>query len=182
MPEALKKHISLQVNGADGVRVFADGPRLQQVFWNLLSNAIKFTPTRGQVRVDVSSTDQEAVIRVSDNGRGVPRSLLPFVFDRFKQGEAEGSGVRSGLGLGLALVRELVHAHKGTVTAESAGEGLGSTFTVCLPLLLSQEAGLPAVLPTNRLQRADLYQLQPQVLVVDDERDARDMVSRRPPR
>ena len=134
-PEALQKNISLQVSGTNTVRVLADGPRLQQVFWNLLANAIKFTPTGGQVTVDLARTDTEAVVRVTDDGRGIPRALLPFVFDRFKQAEDVSSGLRTGLGLGLALVREMVNAHEGTVTAESAGEGLGAAFTVRLPLL-----------------------------------------------
>lgn len=176
-PEALKKDISLRVGGTKSVRVFADGPRLQQVLWNLLSNAIKFTPPRGQVTVELASTSAEAVIRVTDNGRGMTASLLPFVFDRFKQGEGESSRSRTGLGLGLALVREMVHAHKGTVTAESAGEGLGSTFTVRLPLLLPRETALPVRMETNRQQRPDLYKSQPNVLIVDDEGDARDMLA-----
>src|SRR5262249_22311859 len=132
-PEALQKNISVHVSGTDGLRVFADGPRLQQVFWNLLTNAVKFTPARGHVTIDFASTDTDSVIRVSDDGRGIAASLLPFVFDRFRQGDGESSRARAGLGLGLALAREIVHAHKGTVTAESAGDGLGSTFTVRLP-------------------------------------------------
>jgi PAS domain S-box-containing protein len=176
-PDALKKNISLQVGGTNSVRVFGDGPRLQQVLWNLLSNAIKFTPAHGQVTVDLATTDAEAVIRVRDNGRGIAGSLLPFVFDRFKQGEGESSRLRTGLGLGLAIVREMVHAHKGTVTAESPGEGLGSTFTVRLPLLLPRETALPAMTLPTRQQRPDLHQSKPNVLIVDDELDARDMLA-----
>jgi PAS domain S-box-containing protein len=175
-PEALKKQISLRMGETNSVRVFADGPRLQQVLWNLLSNAIKFTPDGGQVIVDLTSTNTEAVIRVSDNGRGISGLLLPFVFDRFKQGDGESSRLRTGLGLGLALVREMVHAHKGTVTAESAGEGLGATFTVRLPLLLPSKTALPATMQI-RQHGPDLRQSQPSVLIVDDERDARDMLA-----
>jgi len=176
-PEALKRNIAVHVNGTKSVRVFADGARLQQVFWNLLTNAVKFTPPRGQITVRLTSTDTEAVICVKDTGRGMTASLLPFVFDRFKQGEGESSRTRTGLGLGLALVREMVHAHKGTVTAESPGEGLGSTFTVRLPLLLPRETGVPAMLPANRQERLDLHHSRPNVLIVDDERDARDMLA-----
>ena len=176
-PDALKKNISLRVAGNDSIRVFADGPRLQQVFWNLLSNAIKFTPDGGQVTVDLATTDSEAIVRITDNGRGIPGSLLPFVFDRFKQGEGESSRARTGLGLGLALVREMVHAHKGTVTAESAGEGLGSTFTVRLPLLLPNDSGSPDAGETIRPPGPDLHQSQPDILIVDDERDAREMLA-----
>ena len=176
-PDALKKQIAVRVVGTDNVRVLADGTRLQQVFWNLLSNAIKFTPSGGEVTVDVTSTKNEAVIRVSDNGRGIKGSLLPFVFDRFRQGEGESTRSRTGLGLGLALVREMVQAHKGTVTAESAGEGLGSTFTVRLPLMLPRESDLTDTVKTSRQQHPDLHESRPSVLVVDDEVDARDMLA-----
>ena len=175
-PDALQKNISVRLSGTNSVRVFADGARLQQVFWNLMSNAIKFTPAGGQVTVDLARTDTEAVIRVGDNGRGMNGALLPFVFDRFKQGDGESSRSRTGLGLGLAIVREMVHAHKGTVTAESAGEGLGSTFTVRLPLL-PRETTVPVLLQTDRQERPDFHQSQPNVLIVDDERDAREMLA-----
>jgi CheY-like chemotaxis protein len=150
--------------------------RACKVLWNLLSNAIKFTPAGGQVTVDLASTDAEAVIHVTDNGRGIAGSLLALVFDRFKQGEGEGARSRTGLGLGLAIVREMVHAHRGTVIAESPGEGLGSTFTVHLPLLLPRATVLPAMLPA-RQSRPDLHQTRPNVLIVDDERDAREMLA-----
>jgi PAS domain S-box-containing protein len=176
-PEALKKKISLQVADTGSVRVFADGPRLQQVFWNLLTNAIKFTAAGGQVTVDLASTNTQAVIRINDNGRGIASSLLPFVFDRFKQGEGENARSRTGLGLGLALVREMIHAHEGTVTAESPGEGLGSTFTVRLPLLLPRETALTAMVQTIRQPSLDLHRSPPDVLIVDDDRDARDMLA-----
>jgi PAS domain S-box-containing protein len=176
-PDALKKQMSIRVVGTDQVRVFADGPRLQQVFWNLLSNAIKFTPAGGEVTVDVSSTQSEAVVRVSDNGRGISASLLPFVFDRFKQGEAESPQSRTGLGLGLALVREMVHAHKGSVTVESPGEGLGSTFIVQLPLMLPRQSELTDVVRTSRQAHPDLRESSPSILVVDDDVDARDMLA-----
>jgi PAS domain S-box-containing protein len=176
-PEALKKQVSVRVASTDDVRVFADGPRLQQVFWNLLSNAIKFTPDGGQVTVDLTSTETQAVIRVSDNGRGISGSLLPFVFDRFKQGDGESPRSRTGLGLGLALVREMVHAHRGAVTAESAGEGLGSTFTVRLPLMLPRETARMDVGQPGGHHHLDLHHIQPNILVVDDEVDARDILA-----
>jgi PAS domain S-box-containing protein len=141
-PDALKKQISLEIGDAAGIRVFGDSARLQQVFWNLLSNAVKFTAVGGRVAVRIVTDDAAVNIRVEDNGRGIPASLLPFVFDRFRQGDSERGRSQTGLGLGLALVREMVHAHNGAVTAESAGEGLGSIFTVRLPLLLPRETVL----------------------------------------
>lgn len=176
-PEALKKEISLEINAASGVRVFGDSARLQQVFWNLLSNAVKFTPAGGRVAVHVVADDTDVSIRIEDSGRGISAELLPFIFDRFRQGAADGSRTRAGLGLGLALVREMVHAHRGTVTAQSAGDGLGSTFVVRLPLFLSRQAAASESIQSIRKQELDLTELRPDVLIVDDERDARDMLA-----
>jgi len=111
-----------------------DAARLQQVFWNLLSNAVKFTPPGGTIRVEVEQPDAGSVrITVSDTGEGIPPAFLPFVFERFKQAATISRG-RSGLGLGLAIARDLVELHGGSIAAESHGEGRGSTFTVTLPV------------------------------------------------
>jgi PAS domain S-box-containing protein len=176
-PEALKRKVSLELGDASRLRVFADAARLQQVFWNLLSNAIKFTPERGRVTVQIMADDRDAIVSVEDNGCGIAASLLPFVFDRFKQGEGVNPRSRSGLGLGLALVREMVQAHKGTVTAESAGEGLGSRFTVRVPLFLAPQIAAPDTPLSTGDHAIDLTEWRPDVLVVDDERDARDMLA-----
>jgi signal transduction histidine kinase len=118
-----------------------DGTRLQQVVWNLITNAVKFTPEEGSIEVIVERIDSSAQIRVKDNGQGIAPEFLPHIFDRFAQADRKGE-VRAGLGLGLAIVRELVDAHHGTVQAESAGEGWGATFTVTLPT--ASFAGVPA--------------------------------------
>ena len=111
-----------------------DAARLQQVFWNLLSNAVKFTPPGGTIRIALQQRDAgTARITVADTGEGIPPAFLPFVFERFKQAATLSRG-RSGLGLGLAIARDLVELHGGTIVAESEGEGRGSTFTVTLPL------------------------------------------------
>ena len=112
-----------------------DADRLRQVLWNLLSNAAKFTPEGGHVEVRLERASGCARLVVHDTGAGIPREFLPYVFDRFRQADEVLSGKNGGLGLGLAIVRHLVEAHSGTVHATSAGEGLGSTFTVELPLL-----------------------------------------------
>ncbi len=119
----------------DASFIKGDADRLGQVMWNLLSNAVKFTPEEGQIEVRLERAGHCARIVVRDTGAGISREFLPHVFDRFRQADEVLSRKHGGLGLGLAIVRCLVEAHSGTVQATSAGEGLGSTFTVELPLL-----------------------------------------------
>ncbi|HEV2761806.1 MAG TPA: ATP-binding protein [Pyrinomonadaceae bacterium] len=127
--------------GCEAAVVLGDRERLQQVVWNLLSNAVKFTPEGGRVEVRVEKAGASAQITVSDTGRGINADLPPHVFERFRQGESVGVGRSRGLGLGLSIVRHIVEAHGGTVTAESRGEGLGATFRVRLPLPLPETPG-----------------------------------------
>jgi signal transduction histidine kinase/ActR/RegA family two-component response regulator len=123
-----------------------DSSRLQQIVWNLLSNAIKFTPTGGVVEVHLERAGAEAHISVSDSGPGIAAEFLPFVFDRFRQGDSAITRKHGGLGLGLAIVRSLVDMHGGTVHASSDGEGKGARFTVKLPLPGQRKAqSTPAV-------------------------------------
>ena len=112
----------------------ADASRLQQVIWNLLSNAIKFSPPDGRVVVALTQDDRGLRIRVSDEGQGIAPEFLPFVFDRFAQSDAASNRQRGGLGLGLSIVKQLVEAHGGTVSAASAGLGRGASFDVWLPI------------------------------------------------
>jgi PAS domain S-box-containing protein len=134
-PAAETKHISIDVVVPESpVVMTGDAGRLEQIIWNLLSNAVKFTPEQGRVEVRLKQTDSHAVIEVHDNGKGIRPDFLPHVFDRFAQAEGGGRDAHVGLGLGLAIVRELVQGHGGTIRAASAGEGQGSTFTVNLPL------------------------------------------------
>ncbi|MCY7323123.1 MAG: GAF domain-containing sensor histidine kinase [Phormidesmis sp. CAN_BIN36] len=117
------------------VWVSGDTNRLQQVIWNLLSNAIKFTPAGGQIVVDLETTSGQAQVQVSDTGKGIVPEFLPFVFESFRQADSATTRQFGGLGLGLAIVRQLVESHGGTVKADSLGEGQGATFTLKLPLL-----------------------------------------------
>jgi len=135
-PAAQAKKIVIDVTTDGPITIDADAARLQQIIGNLLTNAVKFTPDKGRVTVRVAQEDDHAVIAVGDTGQGIRADFLPFVFDAFRQGE-EGYARRpgSGMGLGLAIVRYLVELHGGTVAAESAGEGLGATFTVRLPYM-----------------------------------------------
>ena len=116
--------------------VSGDANRLQQMVWNLLSNAIKFTPAGGQIFVDLKQiADDYAQIQVSDTGKGIVPEFLPFVFESFRQADSATTRHFGGLGLGLAIVRQLIESHGGTVEADSIGEGQGATFTLKLPLL-----------------------------------------------
>jgi signal transduction histidine kinase/integral membrane sensor domain MASE1 len=141
-PTAMAKGIILNVDiPEDACAVYGDPARLQQVLWNLLSNAIKFTPSGGIVTLAVRVSDSAAAIQVSDTGIGMSTASLPRLFERFWQADSSSTRVHGGLGLGLALVRHIVEIHGGEVSASSAGEGLGSTFTVKLPLRARAETG-----------------------------------------
>jgi signal transduction histidine kinase len=135
-PEANAKMIRLNSHLDDVVEpVLGDGDRLRQVMENLLSNAIKFTPEGGKVEVQVQQQHGEARIQVSDTGQGIQAEVLPFIFDYFRQADSSTTRRHGGLGIGLAIVRQLVELHDGDIHVESPGEGLGATFTVILPLL-----------------------------------------------
>jgi len=112
--------------------VEGDPLRLQQICWNLLQNAVKFTPEEGRVSLTLARDGSVAEISVSDTGPGIPEQLLPRIFEPFRQGD--GAADKGGLGLGLAIVRELVNAHHGTIQAASDGTGKGARFIVRLPL------------------------------------------------
>ncbi|MEP0916861.1 ATP-binding protein [Leptolyngbya sp. DQ-M1] len=175
---AAAKNIQI-VSDLEPAIVLGDVDRLQQVIWNLLSNAIKFTRAGGQVKVTLTSTETEAQIQVSDTGRGIRADLLPYIFDRFRQGDSSTTKAEAGLGLGLSIVRHLVELHGGTVQAESPGEGQGAIFTVRLPLQnVSSEIAPSRLTPswstsTNNTVEPVLDGLC--ILTVDDERDTGDL-------
>jgi signal transduction histidine kinase/ActR/RegA family two-component response regulator len=156
-------------------RVLGDPQRLQQIIWNLLSNAVKFTEAGGVVEVRVSPVGRLTRLVVGDSGHGITPEFLPFVFERFRQSDASSSRRHGGLGLGLALVRELVELHGGTVRAESAGEHRGATFTMDLPTAMSPEVR------HNRAHHESLASSDApslaglRVLVVEDEVDSREL-------
>lgn len=135
-PAAAAKDIAVDVERADDVLpVIGDGHRLQQVAWNLLANAVKYTPQGGRVTLSVRQEGQGAVIRVTDTGEGIAAEFLPHLFEPFRQGASK-TTMRTGLGLGLAIVRRLVDLHGGQISAESAGLGQGAQFTVTIPLAI----------------------------------------------
>ena len=129
------KDIHLKVTLDPSARhTIGDSSRLQQVVWNLLSNAIKFTPSGGSIDVKVKRAGQNLQICVKDSGQGISPAFLPHIFEHFRQADGTTTRLHGGLGLGLAIVRQLVELHGGLIRAESHGEGLGCTFTIELPM------------------------------------------------
>jgi CheY-like chemotaxis protein len=160
--------------GEAPVWVTGDPGRLQQAVSNLLSNAIKFTPAGGDVKVFLDTVDQQARLRVADNGEGMSAAFLPFAFERFRQQDSTSTRAHHGLGLGLYVVRHVVGHHGGFVSAESPGLGRGSTFTVLLPLAAAKdrEGDRSPERETDPSVRRAPDGLK--VLLVDDEEDARE--------
>ena len=155
-----------------------DAPRLQQVVWNLLSNAAKFSPRRAEIRLRLTEEEQGVRLVVSDQGRGIPPEALPFIFDRFTQTDPASNRLLGGLGLGLAIVRQLVEAHGGTVAASSDGVDRGATFEVWLP-----SAGVRSDGSDEASLAGDADRLVPKesiahlrVLVVEDDENTRAML------
>jgi PAS domain S-box-containing protein len=171
---ATAKSINIQTELDSEVgTVTGDPRRLQQVIWNLLFNAVKFTPANGQVTVRLEQQGTNAQIQVIDTGKGIRADFLPYVFDYFRQEDSSTTRNYGGLGLGLALVRQLVELHGGTVQVESAGEGLGATFTVNIPLMKQASTKVRRTKQTSAVSSLDHIQ----VLVVDDEADTRKLLA-----
>ena len=154
--------------------VLGDAARLQQVVWNLLSNAVKFTAKGGHVDVTARVSGDSVAVSVKDDGVGIAPHFLPYVFDPFSQEDARITRARGGLGLGLAITKQLVELHGGHIEVASEGEGRGATFTLVLPRRTQRSAELPVETSAPRASIPALRGLR--VLVVDDERDARDLV------
>ena len=150
-PAAEAKNIQLLTTVDHRTQAIAGDPaRLQQILWNLLSNAIKFTPRDGRVEVVLARVDSHAELTVRDTGQGIRREFLPFLFDRFRQGDASTTRQHRGMGLGLSIVKSLVEMHGGTIAAHSEGEGHGATFTITLPLSAAPVGGAARRGPPRR--------------------------------
>jgi signal transduction histidine kinase/integral membrane sensor domain MASE1/ActR/RegA family two-component response regulator len=175
-PAANARGVSIEVSMAAGVGLVAgDAARLQQILWNLLSNSVKFTPRDGHVYVSLRTTDSNAEVEVRDTGIGIDANFLPRVFERFRQAELALTRSHRGLGLGLAIVRQLTELHGGTIRAASDGEGKGATFTLRIPLadrpsIAPETIATPAPVRNSRLTGL-------RVLLVEDERDTRELLT-----
>jgi PAS domain S-box-containing protein len=181
-PAADARNINLQAALDSRISPISGDPdRLQQIIWNLLTNSIKFTPKGGRVQLWFERIESHVEITITDTGQGITPDLLPHVFERFRQCDSSSTRRERGLGLGLSIVRQLVELHGGTVTAESPGEGEGTTFKVIFPLLsVHRDLGVEMTRPL--IGSHPLTDRQPslndlRVLVVDDEPDARELVS-----
>jgi PAS domain S-box-containing protein len=189
-PSAESKGVALRLIGDEEINLVGDADRLQQIVWNLLSNAIKFTPEGGRIDVELKRDGEWAELRVSDTGRGISPEFLPHIFDRFRQATGGDAKARAGLGLGLTIVRFIVEAHGGTVTADSDGVGHGATFTCRFPLAGAKQEPVPAietvspqVAQSAQSWRSAQFEVSGapslkgiKVLVVDDDEDARDVL------
>ncbi|MEA2490641.1 MAG: hypothetical protein QOH21_2433 [Acidobacteriota bacterium] len=178
-PSADAKQIELRsdLDGALG-HVVGDSARLQQVVWNLLTNAVKFTPRGGSITVRARRSASQLQLSVTDTGEGIESEFLPHVFEAFRQAEGPTTRTHGGLGLGLSIVRYIVEAHGGTISAESHGRGQGATFTVALPTgTLRSRLPAPESQPAEGEARPQLPRLTGmKVLLVDDDREARQLV------
>jgi signal transduction histidine kinase/CheY-like chemotaxis protein len=172
-PGAESKRVTLRAEIAmDAPAIMGDPNRVQQIIWNLLSNAIKFTPSGGEVRVELAAEDHSLRFTVSDTGIGIAPEFLPHVFERFRQADSSSTRAHSGVGLGLAIVRHLVQLHDGSVEAKSDGHDKGAQFVVRFPAAARDAAG-----PSGRGEKeSDATLAGVRALVVEDEADSRDLL------
>jgi PAS domain S-box-containing protein len=182
-PTAHIRDITLSANlDSQAGQVLGDADRLHQVLWHLLSNAIKFTPPGGRVEVQLKRVGAQVEIEVSDTGQGISAEFLPHVFERFRQEDASTTRTAGGLGVGLAIVKHFVELHGGVVSGTSPAPGAGSTFTISMPAARTgstkakSNSSTPASPPAQNNEKQSLAGLH--ILVVDDERDARELLSR----
>jgi two-component system, chemotaxis family, CheB/CheR fusion protein len=169
LAETRRINLTTDLSAEVGI-VYVDPDRVQQVVWNLLANAVKFTPEGGRVHVRMERADSTVEIEVRDSGIGIRADFLPHVFDRFRQAEVGASRRYGGLGLGLAIAKQLVELQGGAITAHSAGEGQGTSFMVLLPLE-PRESATATINTSSPPAAKDIAGLQ--LLLVEDETAAR---------
>src|SRR6185437_1948499 len=164
-PEIDRKDLVRSLNlGARKVHLRAEPARLQQIFWNLINNAVKFTPTEGQITITTTNDSGEKLrVEIADSGMGIEPEALPKIFDAFEQG---GRTQLGGLGLGLAISKTLVEAHKGTITAQSDGRNKGSKFALVFPTCEKVETQIAPALSPRFAERQPM-----RILLVEDHED-----------
>jgi hypothetical protein len=172
---AKRIQLAMELDEAAG-EVLGEPRRLEQVVSNLVLNAVKFTPVGGRVELRLVRHETSARLTVTDTGEGIDREMLARIFDPFEQADSTSTRRYQGLGLGLAIVRQLVELHGGTIRAESAGRGAGATFTIDLPIL-AVRVGRGAGDPDARRGEAGPVLRGWRVLIVDDQPDARELVA-----
>jgi two-component system CheB/CheR fusion protein len=169
--EAAAKSVDISLTVTDQfLLVDGDRLRLQQIAWNLLNNAVKFTPAGGYIKIDLNREENNALLMVEDTGQGIDPSFLPHVFEMFRQADGSNSRRHGGLGIGLALVHQLVQLHGGTISAGSDGLNKGARFTIRLPLTSeASRQGLSSLAGSTPLKSSPLAQIN--FLIVDDSED-----------
>lgn len=167
--EAQHNGIALSHALQPNLLIHADAARIEQVIWNLLSNALKFTPSGGAIHVSLSSRDDWAILEVSDTGQGIAAEVLPHVFDMFVQEDSSSSRIKGGLGIGLALVKQIVELHQGKVEACSRGKGTGANFRVFLPL--------SRTVPAEAGQDPSTLDHSVRLLLIEDNQDSANLLS-----
>lgn len=184
LPAATAKDIKLlkMLDPAAGP-ISGDPSRLQQVVWNLVTNAVKFTPKGGKVEATLRRVNSHIEITIADSGQGISDDLLPVIFDRFRQGDASTTRAHGGLGLGLAIAKQLVELHGGQIAAESHGSGQGAKFTVTLPLSIANRSqASPKAARSETASETPLGEMVNldgvRILIVDDDNDSRNMLVR----
>ena len=170
--DAADKEIAIDVAGPDHpLFVKGDPVRLEQIIWNLLNNSVKFTPAGGKIVVRADADGDRVSLSVEDDGQGIDSAFLPHVFEMFRQANTAASRIQSGMGIGLAVVQQLINLHQGSITACSDGPGKGAKFTIELPLSMEQQARpIPVVARMTPLD-------QLAVLLVDDSEDTTEMLT-----
>ena len=175
-PSTETRNIDFELTTAEkNIPIFGDAGRLLQVFGNLISNAIKFTPEGGKVSIDVKTTENTAIVTVTDTGHGINPKALPTIFNQFSQGDVDQAKANAGLGLGLSIVKILVTKHGGFVEAESGGVGKGSKFTVRLPISEGGQASIPdaaKIVETHNPRALEGVK----ILIVEDDQDSREVL------
>jgi PAS domain S-box-containing protein len=179
---AKKKALSIEVRPfLERFLIFADSTRMQQVFWNILTNAVKFTPSGGKISIWGETCDspqgQIVQIRIRDTGVGIKPEFLPRIFERFVQVDNSSTRAFGGIGLGLSIVKSLIELQKGTVSVESEGLGLGTTFTISLPRVVEKTQEPVEIFGEDKSNNSSVRLDGLKVLTVDDNEDNRFLIS-----